>query len=212
MTDAAGQRVPAHARELSGVTGLFHFGRDPLAAFAGAAQVHGDVLEFSQLRGSFLLLSHPQAIEAVLQHRGPEFEKDFFTRDLGAILGQGLLNAEGERWRKKRKLMAPTFQPRELAIFAPTMVSSTDELVASLTSGEIRDVHADAMHLTLDIVARTLFGARVARFAEVEHALAVVATEHRLLWQTWRALLPRWVPLPSHRRLRKARASLDSVL
>ncbi len=82
--------------ELTGPRGLFHFAKDPLEAFRVAAHRYGDVVEFKQLRGRYLMLSHPQAIEAVLQHRGGEFHEDIFTRDLGTILGKGLLNAEGE--------------------------------------------------------------------------------------------------------------------
>jgi cytochrome P450 len=195
-----------------GVRGLFHFASDPLGTFADAARKYGDVVEFSQLRGTYLLLSHPETIEAVLHYRGSELGKDFFTRDLGTIFGQGLLNAEGEHWKRQRKLMAPTFQPRELAGFSETMIACADELVERFQDAELRDVHADGMHLALDIVVRTLFGSKLERFDDVERALAQISTEYRLLWQTWRALLPRWVPLPSHARLRRVRADLDAIM
>jgi cytochrome P450 len=200
------------APELMGVSGLFHFANDPLGAFGGAAKKYGDAVAFSQLRGDYLLLTHPAAVEAVLQHRGGELEKDLFTRDLATILGQGLLNAEGEPWRRQRKLMAPTFQPRELAPFDRAMVECVDDLVREFSEGELRDVHGDGMHLALDIVVRTLFGSKLERFEEVERALETVSTEYRLLWQSWRALLPRWVPLPSHGRLRDVRTGLDAIL
>jgi cytochrome P450 len=198
--------------ELQGISGLFHFGKDPLAAFTEAMQKHGDVVAFSQLRGKYLLFLNPEQIEALLQHKGGELEKDFFTRDLGPLLGQGLLLSEGDFWKRQRKLMAPTFQPRELVGFGETMVTCTDEWLAKLESGALCDVHAAGMHLTLDIVVRTLFGARLEKFDEVEQALDDISTEYRLLWQTWRALLPRWVPLPSHGRLKRIRQKLDAIL
>jgi cytochrome P450 len=213
MSESGGNaKTPVIAPELMGMKGLFYFARNPLSAFADAQARHGDVVAFMQLRGRFLLLSHPEAIEAVLHHKGGEFQKDLFTRDLGPLLGQGLLIAEGDAWRSRRRLMAPTFQPRELAEFAKTMIACTDELVRTFEPGELRDLHADGMHLALDVVTRTLFGARIERFDDVEHALEVVSTEYRLLWQTWRAILPRWVPLPSHRRIARVRAELDSIL
>src|SRR6185369_11363995 len=110
------------------------------------------------------------------------------------------------------KLMAPTFQPRELAAFGETMLACTDDLLRSFELGAVRDLHADAMHLALDIVVRTLFGAKLERFDDVERAIDVVTAEYRLLWQTWRAMLPRWVPLPSHGRLARVRAELDAIL
>jgi len=198
--------------ELMGAKGLLHFAKDPLAGFSDARARYGDTVTFTQLRGTYAMLSHPDAIEAVLHHKGGEFQKDFFTRDLGTILGQGLLNAEGDLWRRRRKLMAPTFQPRELAAFGEAMLACTDELVGSFEPGEVRDLHADAMHITLDIVVRTLFGAKLERFEDVERALEVITTEYRLLWHTWRAMIPRWVPLPSHGRLARVRAELDAIL
>jgi len=200
------------APELMGAKGLLHFAKDPLEAFSTARARYGDAVSFTQLRGRYVLLSRPEAIEAVLHHKGGEFQKDFFTRDLGTILGQGLLNAEGELWRRRRKLMAPTFQPRELAAFGETMLACTDDLLRSFELGAVRDLHADAMHLALDIVVRTLFGAKLARFDDVERAIDVVTTEYRLLWHTWRAMIPRWVPLPSHGRLARVRAELDAIL
>lgn len=200
------------ATELMGVRGLFYFAKDPLAAFTHAARTYGDVVGFARTGRSYILLSHPDDIEAVLHHRGDELRKDFFTRSLGTIFGEGLLNAEGAHWKHQRKLMAPTFQPRELSGFATSMVACTDELCASFAEGDLRDVHADAMHLALDIVVRTLFGSTFKRFADVERALGGISNEYRQLWQTWRALVPTWVPLPNHARLRRRRAELDAIL
>jgi len=81
-----------------------------------------------------------------------------------------------------------------------------------MRDGEDRDVYQDSMHLTLDIVTRALFGAELSRFVEVENALAQVQREYQLLWQTLRALLPRWIPLAPVRRIKKARALLDEIL
>jgi cytochrome P450 len=200
------------APELMGVRGLFYFAKDPLAAFTGAARAHGDVVGFARTGRNYVLLSHPDAIEAVFHYRGDELCKDFFTRALGVIFGQGLLNAEGAHWRHQRKLMAPTFQPRELAGFADSMVACADDLIARFSDGELRDVRADGMHLALDVVVRTLFGSKFDRFDEVERSLSGISNEYRLLWQTWRALFPQWFPLPNHARLRRFRGQLDAIL
>ena len=200
------------APELMGVRGLFHFAKDPLAAFTHASQMYGDVVGFSRPGQKNILLSDPDAIEAVFHYRGDELRKDVFTRALGAIFGEGLLNAEGAHWKHQRKLMAPTFQPRELAGFANSMVACTDDLLARCQDGELRDVHADGMHLALDIVVRTLFGSKFERFDDVERALSGISDEYRQLWQTWRALVPAWFPLPNHARLRRLRAGLDAIL
>jgi cytochrome P450 len=197
--------------ELSGFSGLMHFAASPILAFAEAQRLHGDYVLFQQLRKRYVLVFEPKAIEAVIQSRGA-LVKDYFTRDLAHVLGEGLLTAEGETWRKKRKLVASAFQPHGLAGYAQTMVQCTDEALAGFRDGETRDAYQDSMHLTLDIVARALFGAKLSRFLEVEDALAAVSREYQALWQTFRTFLPRWVPLAPLRRLRETKALLDGIL
>jgi cytochrome P450 len=209
--DGGAPRELPRSGELSGFSGLLHFAASPILAFAEAQRLHGDYVLFEQLRKRYVLVFEPKAIEAVIQSRGA-LVKDFFTQDLGHLLGEGLLTAEGEVWRKKRKLVASAFQPHGLGSYARTMVECTDEALAGFGDGETRDAYQDSMHLTLDIVVRSLFGAKLSRFLEVEEALAVVSREYQALWQTFRAFLPRWVPLAPLRRIRETKALLDEIL
>jgi cytochrome P450 len=209
--DGGTARELPRSRELSGFGGLAHFAESPILAFAEAQRLHGDFVRFELLRQRNVLVFEPRAIEAIIQSRGA-LVKDFFTQDLAHVLGQGLLTAEGETWRKKRKLVAPAFQPHGLGSYGRTMVDCADEALARFTDGESRDVYQDSMHLTLDIVARSLFGAKLSRFLEVEEALADVSREYQALWQTFRALLPRWAPLAPLRRLKKTKALLDEIV
>jgi cytochrome P450 len=92
------------------------------------------------------------------------------------------------------------------------MIACADEWVERLATEGTCDIHAAGMYVALDVVVRTLFGSKLERFEEVERALDAISSEYKLLWQSWRALLPRWVPLPSHGRLRRIRAELDGIL
>jgi cytochrome P450 len=200
-----------YSPELSGLGGLRHFAASPILAFAEAQRLHGDFVTFTLLRRRNLLVFEPKAIEAIIQSRGA-LVKDFFTQDLTYLLGEGLLTAEGETWKKKRKLVAPAFQPHGLGTYARTMIECTDEALARFVDGESRDAYQDSMHLTLDIVARSLFGAKLSRFLEVEHALSEMSREYQALWQTFLVFLPRWLPLAPLRRLKKTKAVLDGIL
>jgi cytochrome P450 len=209
--DGGAPRELPRSAELSGFSGLLHFAASPILAFAEAQRLHGDYVLFEQLRKRYVLVFEPKAIEAIVLCRGA-LVKDYFTQDLGHLLGEGLLTAEGEVWRKKRKLVASAFQPHGLGSYARAMVECTDEALAGFSDGETRDAYQDSMHLTLDIVVRSLFGAKLSRFLEVEEALAVVSREYQALWQTFRTFLPRWVPLAPLRRIRETKALLDGIL
>ncbi len=92
------------------------------------------------------------------------------------------------------------------------MVDCAERFVAGLKSGATFDAHAAMMHLTLDILARTLFGMEVARVGEVGAALEGVMLEYTPLRITLRTALPPWVTFRSRARLARLRAALDSVL
>ncbi|HEX6277080.1 MAG TPA: cytochrome P450 [Polyangiaceae bacterium] len=200
------------APELSGLTGLYRFGRDPLGSLAGVKERHGDAVVFGELLQKNVLFSDPDAVEALFVGRHADFAKDVFTKDLGELLGTGLLTNEGESWKAKRKLMAPSFQPREIAGYGDTMVTCAEETLGRFREGELFDAYAAMMRLALDVVARTLFGSEFERFDEVEACLSIADRSYRKLWRTWRAFVRRWVPLPEVRALREARRRLDVVV
>jgi cytochrome P450 len=201
-----------YSPELSGPLGLYRFGRDPLGSLEIAQRLHGDAVLFGQFKQKNVLVSDPDAVEAMLVGRRAEFEKDLFTRDLGLLLGTGLLTNEGDAWKAKRKLMAPSFQPREIAAYGETMVACADRSLARFREGERFDAYAAMMRLALDVVARTLFGAEFERFEVVEECLRVADRSYRNLWRTWRAFVRRWYPLSEFRDLAGARQRLDTLL
>jgi cytochrome P450 len=201
-----------YSPELSGVTGLYRFGRDPLGMLSLAKERHGDAVRFGQFKQKNVIFNDPDAVEAILVGRHAEFAKDLFTRDLTLLLGTGLLTNEGDAWKSKRKLMAPSFQPREISAYGETMVECAESTLSRLREGEPFDAYAAMMRLALDVVARTLFGAKFDRFDVVEECLWVADRSYRDLWRTWRAFVRRWFPLAAFRDLADARRRLDEVL
>ena len=201
-----------YAPELSGPTGLYRFGRDPLGSLERAQKRHGDAALFGQFRQKNVFFSDPDAVEAMLVGRQREFAKDLFTRDLVLLLGSGLLTNEGDAWREKRKLLAPSFQPREIAAYGETMVACAEDALSRFREGEPFDAYAAMMRLALDVVARTLFGSEFERFDVVEDCLRVADRSYRNLWRTWRAFVRRWFPLAAFRDLDAARRRLDTVV
>ena len=58
------------------------------------------------------VLLHPDLIQsALIDHSAELVKPDITRRVLGAVIGEGLLTAEGELWRSERRIVAASFTP-----------------------------------------------------------------------------------------------------
>jgi cytochrome P450 len=186
------------------------FLRDPLAFLVSTA-ARGVVVDLCLPGMTGFLWSDPADIEHVLVASNRSFVKDMFTRDLRRVLGDGLLTSEGDVWRRQRRLAQPAFHKDRLQSYAAQMVASAERTSETLRHGDVRDVHEDLMHLTLDIVTRTLFGAGVGDDAgtvgtAVDALMAYYANPIALLVPGYHRL-----PLPGNHRFAKALRRLDAI-
>ena len=186
--------------------------RDPLAFLRSMAGKHGDIVRLAIGPIRMTLISHPDLVEDVLVTRNRLWQKDRFLRVLRPVLGDGLLSSEGGFWGRPRRLAQPAFHRDRIAAYAGTMVERAARLAGEWRDGAVRDVHKDMMHLTLEIVAETLFGAQVGDHAEdVGDALEAVLTVVSDPLEIFVPLLRR-LPTPQRRRFRRGIANLDAII
>jgi cytochrome P450 len=90
-----------------------------------------DFGDFVHYRGlfSFYLINHPALVKQVLQETNKSFDKHsvIYNRFRNAF-GNGLVVAEGDRWRRQRKLMQPMFGPNAIKQFFALMVDSAEQM------------------------------------------------------------------------------------
>src|ERR1700736_4450040 len=142
---------------------LFDFRGDPLRFLRSMRERHGDVVDVSLGPLEVTLLSHPDLVEDVLVTRNKLFRKDRFLQTIvRPVLGEGLLTSEGDFWRRQRRLAQPAFHRDRIATYGRVMVEYTERMLQNWADGQRRDVQADMMQLTLEIVAKTLFDADIA--------------------------------------------------
>lgn len=210
--------MPLAPRSLSGpkprwLTGnLAEFRADRLAFFTRCAKTYGDIVPLRLMRFPVLLLSRPDLIEEVLVTRSKNFIKHFGLRLYKPLLGDGLVTAEGGRWRRQRKLSAPAFQASRIASYGTVMVDCTCRMLDGWESGKARDVHADVSRATMEIACRTLFGADAVTDPQAIGQAMVDAMEAiTIRWQR-RIPLPAWVPTPENRLFRRATRSIAGAV
>ena len=185
---------------------------DAIGYFTNCVRDYGDIVFMRFLGVPVCFVNRPDYIESVLVTQSGNFEKSKDYRALRRVLGNGLLTAEGDFWKRQRKLVQPAFHQQRIAAYAKVMVEFTQRMTASWTDGQTLDIHQAMLRLTLEIVAKTLFDTEVSREAEdVGQALEVLMG--KFLRQAGLALLlPSWIPLPTTRRLRRAVGQLDKVI
>lgn len=122
-------------------------------------------------------LSDPDLVEEMLVRRWRDFPKSAIERRVfRPFLGDGLLTTDGEDWRWKRRLAAPSFSPAALARMTPALIGPFDELAASVTTAREADVDALMVGATLRVIERILF----ARTSDLDLDQVAQATEQIL--------------------------------
>jgi cytochrome P450 len=134
-------------------------------------------------------------------------------RILRPVLGQGLLLAEGEEWRRQRRTLAPAFAPRTLPIVARHAALAAERWVARLSAQEEPiDLLAELQYLTLEVAGRALFSLETERFAAAMRRLLVGYGADLGRPSTLDILLPPWLPSPRDLRRRGFRRRWRALL
>jgi len=188
--------------------------RDILGFYTRCKREYGDVVQLSLAGWKSFLVSHPDAIESVLvtQHRN-FIKHTFFWRHVTSLFGEGLLTSEGSHWVQQRKLIQPAFHRDQIRAYAAVMVDCTERMLDGWRNGEMRDVHAEMMRVTMEIVSRTLFGANVSSddAAAASDAFNIAAEQIAVRFQR-PVKIPDWIPVPSNVKFNRSVRELDRLI
>src|SRR6266446_3825218 len=119
-----------------------------------------------RLRLSFrdaLVVSRPDLVAAIFRDRPDGWRR---LETMQAVLREtgvhGLFSAEGDDWRRQRRLVMAAFDPGHLKRYFPSLVRVTERLRERLEeaarSGEAVDVQTLLMRYTVDVTAGLAFG------------------------------------------------------
>lgn len=172
----------------------------------------GDVVALEFLGYPMFQVNHPDLIQQVLTKKAKSFHKaKIYKKLLSAYLGNGLIISDGEFWKRQRKLAQPAFHTQRISAYADVMVGYTSDMLDTWQDGQIRDMEADMMQLTLRVVGKTLFDVdMIDASQDVADALEGLVTEiPRLATRIVRP--PKWVPTPMRRRRDNTIDLLDTV-
>jgi cytochrome P450 len=185
----------------------------PLEHLQFLAEEHGDVVTMPMLSEDWLLLVHPEDVEALLVTNHASLQRDAFARYLRRVLGQGLLTSDGELWKRQRRLASSAFTPKRIRGYASAMASVTDRGLGRLEPGAVVRLHEVMSRLTMEVVAEVLFGAGIGE-ADVRTVSSALAVMNSLLANSVEAALrlPLWLPTPKHVAAKRHLVSLDALV
>ncbi len=137
------------------------------------------VWESKGFLGRMFLVSDPAGVKRVLLDNVANYPKtEMETQMLGAIVGEGLLVSQGDKWKTHRRLMAPSFDFKSIVSYAPMMVESASTFADSWHNrgGQTIDIANEMTHLTLAVISRTMFSADAEQLGQlVDNSLRKMA-------------------------------------
>ncbi|HKE24337.1 MAG TPA: cytochrome P450 [Bryobacteraceae bacterium] len=186
---------------------------DTLAFTLNVSRQYGDVAYYRFGPLDVYHLCHPDLAQQILVEQQEKFRKPELLRHaFGPFAGEGLLTSEGAVWKRQRKLMQPAFHHRQLAAYGNVMVTQTLGVMDSFAEEQVREMASEMAELTLNIVAKCLFGAELpSELKQIRAAMvAMIAAANRRVNSILR--MPSWVPTAGNIQERRALAKMDGVL
>lgn len=209
---------PAPALPGGGILGhLSEMRADPLSLLLRARATCGDVARLRFAHQPVFVLSHPDHVRRVLVTEAARYAKRTRGyRVLRLVIGDGLVNSEGELWRRQRRIAQPAFHRQRIAGFADCMgraaLDSAERWRADASAGRSIDVADELNRLTLRVAGETLLGLDVSGESDIVGAALTTVLER------FRALLtapypwPERLPTPANLRFWRARRTLYRVV
>src|ERR1700684_2389064 len=130
---------------------------NPIVLFQHLAETYGDIAHYKIGHHNIVFLNHPDYIREVLVVQNENFVKERTVQRSKMLLGEGMITAEGAKHRAQRQTAQPAFHRQRIGEYGSVIMEEACRTRDSWRAGEQRDIAIDMMHLTLNVVARTLF-------------------------------------------------------
>lgn len=197
------------------VGNTLQFTRDPLGMLLKLHREYERIVKTRLVGRDIYVLTHPDDAKRVLQEANRNYHKSEAYRVLGIFLGNGLLNSEGDFWRRQRRLAQPAFYKQRLALLADTMAAEGQQLVEKWRNHDPAkpvDVSVDMMELTLNIVTKALFGTDVsAKLTGMSESLnTIIEFAHETLVSFIR--IPLRYPTPRNLAFKRAVQRVENLI
>lgn len=189
------------------------FNRNQLLYLTDLAREYDDVVPLRLFLYRAVFFNRPDFVEEILVAKHRAFVKSVAFRRFAEVTGYGVITSDGDHWRRQHRLVQPGFHRQRVEGFAQAMVERAASMRDEWRDGEEREIQADMMRVTLEIVCKTLFSADVSRDARAlgeSFTEALDAVYRRV--SGVQVMVPGSVPLPTQLRVWRATRRLDQLV
>jgi cytochrome P450 len=133
----------------------------PILLFEYLHKTYGNIASYRFLGTPIVFVNDPDYIREILITQAASFGKERTVERMKILLGEGLITSEEPFHMRQRRIAAPAFHRQRIAAYADQIVQSAVAAGERIRPGAPFDMAASSMALSLEIVARTLFDAKV---------------------------------------------------
>jgi cytochrome P450 len=191
---------------------------DPLTYLESTWAEFGDVVQFPIPKPATYLVSSPEGAREVLVNQHNETSKRTLQyNNLSLVTGEGLLTADTQAWRPRRRMLQPAFHKEMIAlsehhIAAGLAKLDSNWLEQTAMGPAIVDIDHAMMSLALEITCGALFGIEVDDDVD-EITSATLTALHGVVARARNPIsLPLLIPTPANLKMKRAIKRLDKAV
>jgi cytochrome P450 len=176
----------------------------------------GDMFLADTLMHKIAFAAHPDVAKHLLLDNHKNYYKSFDYDILKLVLGEGLIGSDGDFWRKQRRLAQPAFHKKRIEGMFNAMRDETLKMCARWEqfrgSATPFDLNTEMTAVTVNIVAKTLFGTQVdASIESIGQSINLLNTyiSNRI---NNPLMAPVWIPTPRNQQFHRDRKTLDDII
>ncbi|CAJ2670085.1 unnamed protein product [Trifolium pratense] len=136
---------------------------------------YGPIYLFSYGTIQWLMVADMEMVKEILLNTSLDLGKpSYLSKDMGPLLGQGILSSSGPIWAHQRKIIAPELYLDKVKAMVDQIVDSTNIMLRSWESIIERDgivseikIDEDLRSLSADIISRACFGSNYVQGKEI---------------------------------------------
>jgi cytochrome P450 len=206
--------VIPHVREAPFIGSLRAHRKDRLRFYRCIIEEYGNVCSFHLGSLPIILFNVPEYAHSILVEQANNFSRGQITRkaDRPLIGTTGIFQSEGNIHRRKRKLLAPSFQPSHIRSYADNIVCYGERLAQSWDDGAELEMYKQMTLLVMNIVGKVLFGSDTFNENDAFGPNLVIALEYGAYVRSTPFPIPINWPTPRNRRARTALQAMHARL